>query len=291
MLFQLDTILQMGGNVVLKFVSILSVLLMLISITSFAARDEETVQAIWTFDEGDAVDTSGKEVNGTLVGEPEVVDGAMGKAFQFDGVDDGIKLPDSNGLNTGGPFMNRTIAAFFKCDDVTVTDQKQTIFEEGGRTRGIVVHVFDSKVYVGAWNRAEYQWAGAWPSADVESGVWYHIALVLRDTINEVQDDKFEMWLNGELIASEPGGQLFAHGDDTGIAHTNANAVFHDDDGSGTNIHYFGGIIDEVIVYNSAFVASDFADYADAIQSLTSVESQGKSTTTWGALKAQRIKK
>ena len=103
-----------------KYVSILSVLLILISITSFAARDEDTVQAIWTFDEGDAVDTSGKDVNGTLVGDPEVVDGAMGKAFQFDGVDDGIKLPDSNGLNTGGPFMNRTIAAFFKCDDVTV---------------------------------------------------------------------------------------------------------------------------------------------------------------------------
>lgn len=273
-----------------KYISILSVLLILISLASFAARDEATVQAIWTFDDGDAADSSGKEVNGTLVGEPEVVDGAMGKAFQFDGVDDGIKLPDSNGLNTGGPFMNRTIAAFFKCDDVTVTEQKQTIFEEGGRTRGIVVNVFDSKVYVGAWNRAEYQWAGAWPSADVESGVWYHVALVLRDSINEVQDDKFEMWLNGEMIASEPGGQLYAHADDCGIAHTNANAVFHDDDGAGTNIHYFGGIIDEVLVYNSAFDAADFEEYAEVIQTLTSVEPQGKYTTTWGALKAHRTK-
>lgn len=274
----------------IKYVSILSVLLILTSLASFAARDEDTAQAIWTFDDGDAADSSGKEVNGTLVGEPEVVDGAMGKAFQFDGVDDGIKLPDSNGLNTGGPFMNRTIAAFFKCDDVTVTDQKQTIMEEGGRTRGFVVHVFDSKVYVGGWNRAEYQWAGAWPSADVESGVWYHVALVLRDSINEVQDNKFEMWLNGEMIASEAGGQLFAHGDDTGIAHTNANAVFHDDDGSGTNIHYFGGIIDEVLVYNSAFDAADFEEYAEVIQTLTSVEPQGKYTTTWGALKAHRTK-
>ncbi len=272
-----------------KYLSIICVLLMLISFSIYAARDEATVQAIWTFDEGDAADASGKNVNGTLAGEPEVVDGIVGKALMFDGVDDGVKLPDSNGLNTGGPFINRTIAAFFKCTDVDITDHKQTIFEEGGRTRGFVINVFDGDVYVGAWNRAEYQWAGAWPSAKVESDRWYHVALVLRDTINEVQDNKFEMWLDGEMIASEPGGQLFAHGDDTGIAHTNANAVFHDDDGGGTNIHYFGGVIDEVIVYNSAFDASDFAEYADIIQEATSVEPQDKFTTTWGALKAQRI--
>ena len=273
-----------------KFISILSISLMLIAISIYAARDEATVQAIWTFDEGDAADTSGKDVNGTLAGEPEVVDGIVGKALQFDGVDDGVKLPDSNGLNTGGPFTDRTIAAYFKCSDVSITDHKQTIFDEGGRTRGFVVNVFDGQVYVGAWNRAEYQWAGAWPSAPVESDKWYHVALVLRNTTNAVEDDKFEMWLNGEMIASEPGGQLFAHGDDTGIAHTNANAVFHDDDGTGTNIHYFGGVIDEVIVYNSAFDADDFAEYAEVIQATTSVEPQGKFTTTWGTLKAQRTR-
>ncbi|MDE0318226.1 MAG: hypothetical protein OXM61_25370 [Candidatus Poribacteria bacterium] len=273
-----------------RFICILSVLLMLIALSIYAARDEETVRAIWTFDEGDAADTSGHDVNGTLAGEPEVVDGIVGKALKFDGVDDGVKLPDSNGLNTGGPFQNRTIAAYFNCSDVSITDHKQTIFDEGGRTRGFVVNVFDGKVYVGAWNRAEYQWAGAWPSAPVESDRWYHVALVIRDGSNAVEDDKFEMWLDGEMIASEPGGQLFAHGDNTGIAHTNQNAVFHDDDGAGTDIHFFGGIIDEVIVYNSAFDADDFAEYAEVIKATTSVEPQGKYTTTWGTLKAQRTR-
>lgn len=271
-----------------KFISIFSVLLMLIAVSVYAARDEATARAIWNFDEGNATDTSGNNVNGQLVGDPEVVDGIVGKAFQFDGEDDGIKLPDANGLNTGGPFTNRTIAAYFKCDDVSITDQKQTIFESGGRTRGFVVNVFEGHVYVGAWNRAEYQWAGAWPSAAVDSDRWYHVALVLRDTKNAVEADKFEMWLDGERIASEPGGQLFAHGDDIGIAHTNANAVFHDDDGAGTNIHYFGGTIDEVIVYNSAFDADDFAEYAEVIQAAASVEPQDKFTTTWGTLKTQR---
>lgn len=271
-----------------KWISVLSVFLMLLAITSFAARDEATVRAIWTFDEGDAADTSGHDVNGTFAGEPEVVDGIVGKALQFDGVDDGVKLPDSNGLNTGGPFMNRTIALYFKCTDVSVTEHKQTVFEEGGRTRGFVINVFDGQVYVGAWNRAEYQWQGAWPSATVESDKWYHVALVLRDGASAVEDDKFEMWLNGEKIASEPGGQLHAHGDNTGIAHTNQNAVFHDDEGSGTDIHFFGGAIDEVIVYNSAFDADDFSEFAEVIQAATSVEPVEKFTTTWGSLKAHR---
>ncbi len=272
----------------IKIFTVFSILLMLLSLSVYAQRDEETAQAIWTFDEGDATDTSGKNVNGTFVGDPEVVDGIVGKAVKFDGIDDGVKLPDSNGLNTGGPFTNRTITAFFNCSDVSITDHKQTIFEEGGRTRGLVLYVIGDKVYVGAWNRAEYQWAGAWPYADIESNRWYHVALVLRNGTNEVQDDIFEMWLDGEKIASEPGGQMFAHGDDTGIAHTNANVVFHDDDGAGTNIHYFGGIIDEVLVYNSPFDSNDFAEFASILQS-TNVEAQGKSTTTWGALKSQRM--
>ena len=114
---------------------------------------------------------------------------------------------------------------------------------------------------------------------------WYHVALVIRDADAAVEPGKFEMWLNGELIASEDGGALHGHGDDIGIGHVNANAVFHDEDGAGTNIHFFGGMIDEVIVYNSAFDAADFAEYVVAV---TSVQPQDKFTTTWAALKAQR---
>lgn len=273
-----------------RFIFLFSVLIMLVALTTYAAKDEATVEGVWNFDSGDATDTSGKGLNGNIVGDPEVVDGIVGTALLFDGVDDGVKLPDSVGINTLAQpnfYTDRTIAAYFNCTDVDITEQKQTIFEEGGRTRGLVLNVFDGQVYVAGWNRAEYQWAGAWPSAPVESGKWYHVALVIRDATNAVEPNKFEMWLNGELIASEDGGALFGHGDDIGIGHVNANAVFHDEDGAGTNIHYFGGIIDEVIVYNSAFDASDFAEYAAPV---VSVEPQDKFTTTWASIKAQRTR-
>ena len=54
------------------------------------------------------------------------------------------------------PTRNRTVVAFFNCDDVVVTDRKQTIYEEGGKTRGLVAYVYDGKAHVGEWNRAEY---------------------------------------------------------------------------------------------------------------------------------------
>lgn len=271
-----------------RFIFVLSVLLMFTAAVTYAARDEATIEGVWNFDNGDAADSSGKGLDGTIVGDPEVVDGIVGTALLFDGEDDGVKLPDSVGINTLAQpnfYTDRTIACYFNCTDVDSTEQKQTIYEEGGRTRGLVLNVFEGQVYVGGWNRAEYNWNGAFPSAPVESGVWYHIALVIREADAAVEPDKFEMWLNGELVASEDGGALYGHGDDIGIGHVNTNAVFHDEDGSGTDVHYFGGIIDEVIVYNSAFDEADFAEYMAAV---TSVEPQDKFTTTWASLKAQR---
>ena len=248
-----------------------------------AQRDENTVAGIWTFDDGTANDTSSQKLNGVVVGTPESVAGIANKALKFNGVSDGIKIPDSPRINITNIFTNRTIGALFNCDDVN-KGQKQVIFDDGGRTRGMIIYVFDGKVYVGAWNRAEYNWPGEWLSADIKSKTWCHVALVVRDAADKVEQDKFEMWLNGKLIEKADGGQLHPHGDDNGIGFVNQNAVYHDDGGNGSNIDWFGGIIDEVVVYGSAFDNADFANLAQPL----SVEPQGKFTTTWANLKVQR---
>lgn len=253
-----------------------------------AQRDEGTVAAIWDFNAGNAKDSSKKGVNGNFTGKPQAVDGIAGKALQFNGKSDGIKLPDSADINTGGPYTDRTVAALFNCDDVKIDDRKQVIFEEGGATRGLIIYVHGGKVYVGGWNRAEYNWNGAWPFAEVKSKRWYHVGLVIRDGAAKVESKKFEMWLDGKRIAQEKGGQLHAHSDDIGIGHLNQNTVYHDGTGAGaTDVDWFGGIIDEVLVYGSAFDEGDFAELASPL----SVEAQGKSTTTWGHLKAQRTER
>ena len=271
-----------------RFTFVFSVLLMFIAVATYAAKDEATAQGIWSLEDQDAADSSGNGLDGTIAGDPEVVDGIVGNALYFDGDDDGVKLPNSEGINTIAQpnfYTDRTIACYFNCEDVDITTHKQMIYEEGGQTRGFCLYVFDGQVYVGAWNRAEYNWDGAWPSVSIESGVWYHLALVLREADAAVEPDKFEMWLNGELVASEDGGALYGHGALIGIGHLNNDSVFHDEVIGGTDVHYFGGAIDEVIVYNSAFDESDFAEYANAV---VSVEPQEKFTTTWANLKAHR---
>ncbi|MHC4537941.1 MAG: hypothetical protein ACYS6K_28765 [Planctomycetota bacterium] len=84
-------------------------------------------------------DDSANDLEGTIVGDPQVVAGIRGDALQFDGVDDGVTIPDSQYINvTDGPWPNRTIIAVFNCADVD-KPEKQTVFEEGGRTRGLTI--------------------------------------------------------------------------------------------------------------------------------------------------------
>lgn len=252
---------------------------------SFAGFDPANAKpaAVWTFDGGNAKDSSGKNINGNFVGKPKAVGGIVKKALKFNGSKDGIRFPDSADINTGGPYTNRTVVAFFNCDDVDVKDHKQTIFEEGGKTRGLVIYVYDGKAYVGGWNRAEYNWPGAWPSVKVESKKWYHLGLVIRDAKDKVEKGKFEMWVNGSLVAKEKGGQLHAHGDDIGVGYVNQNAVFHDEKGgAGSDVDHFAGLIDEVGVYGKALVAADFQDLTTAL----SVDHNDKVAVTWGKIKS-----
>jgi hypothetical protein len=205
-------------------------------------------------------------VGGTNVpDDPEIVAGIRGAALQFDGVDDGIQIPDSDFINVNaGPFANRTVVAMFKCDDVDKPG-KQTVFEEGGTTRGIAIYVSEGLVYGAAWNRAEYNWDGVWLSVPVESGNWYGVAVVIRDGAEAVEDDKFEMWVNGQLVAKAPGGRIHNHGDDGGIGYTNQNAVFHDGNASPATGHYFEGAIDEIWILNVALTATELGGFAGKI--------------------------
>ena len=250
------------------FVSL--ILVLSIAGNAMAQIDPATVDTghVYLFDDvsgGQLQDDSANSNTGTIVGDPQVVAGLKGNALQFDGVDDGINIPDSQFINTtNGPFPNRTVIAVFKCDDVT-KQEKQTVFEEGGRTRGLTIYVFDGEVYVGGWNRAEYDWnPGSWISTPINSNQWYAVTFVIRDGAEAVEDDKFEMWMDGNLIGKAPGGQIHNHSNDNSIGYTIENNVFHDDDGSGSG-WYFGGMIDEVWILNAALTETELGAFVGKV--------------------------
>ena len=247
---------------------------------SFAKINPEDVEKghVYLFEDikGKTVkDSSKSDFDATIRGAPKSVKGINGKALQFDGKSDTIHIPDSPNINSGGPWTNRTIKVVFNCSDVSKS-KKQNMYEEGGRTRGLCVYVFKGELYIGGWNRAEYNWAGAWISTPIKSNRWYEVALILRDTKGAVEKDKFEMWLDGKLIGKEPGGQLHGHGDDIAIGSVIQNTVFHDEDGSGDGF-FFEGLIDEVWILNEALTADDLK--------VRTVEPMDKLTITWGTIK------
>ena len=251
-----------------------------------AMIDPGTVIAAWHFDEGEGKvirDTEGKRISGVVMGTGEWVDGLFGKALRFNGRDTYVAIADSIHINLGGPFTNRTIAAAFNCDDVSITARKQVIFEEGGWLRGFSIYVYDRRLYVGGWNRREYNWDGSWLSVPIDSNNWYHVALVLRDAVDAVRPDRFEMWFGGNLVDKAPGGQLYEHPEDTAIGAIDFNTVFHDEVAEIMNAHYFAGAIDEVCLYNAALAQDDILELAGPL----AVGPARKSVSTWAAIKGQ----
>jgi hypothetical protein len=237
-------------------------------------------------------DDSANDNIGTTNGEPAVVPGLSGNALKLDGVDDYVAIPNTEFINAGGPWPNRTVIAKFNCADVSKLDDtgapaKQCIYEEGGATRGFVIYVFDGQVYVGGWNRdaTQVDWnPGSWISAPIGSNEWHAVAFVLREGgTAEVEPDKFEMWLDGDLVGKAEGSQIYGHTAGVGIGAVNGDTVFHDEVGPSTTLGFFyEGIVDEVWILNDALSGADLGAIA------TSVEPADRLTSTWGAMKALR---
>ncbi len=156
----------------------------------------------------DLPDVSANNNNGNLIGSPQTVPGLNGEALQFNGTSDGVHLPDATTINTS-THQNKTVIAVFNCADVTKTS-KQIVYEEGGSTRGLTIYVHEGLAYAGAWNRGDYSpdFLGTWLSAPIGSNEWHVVAGVLRDAGAGLEDDKFEMWMDGVLVAKGPGGEL-----------------------------------------------------------------------------------
>jgi len=193
-----------------------------------------------------------------IVGAPQLVTGLTGQALLLDGVDDAVHVLDAATINTS-THQNRTVIAVFNCADVSKST-KQTIYDEGGDTRGLSIYVHEGLLYVGGWNKSDYtpQWnPGTWISTPIGSNEWHAVALVLRNGGAGQADDRFEMWLDGKLIGRGPGGELRSRTNDGGIGYSNSQVVFHDGNGGAGN--YFEGMIDEVWILSDALTQEQLA--------------------------------
>ena len=208
----------------------------------------------------DVPDDSPNGNTANLIGNPQVVDGIKSNALQFDGVDDGVHIPDSAMINLS-THQNHTVVAVFKCDDVAKTD-KQVVYDEGGTTRGLTIYVHEGLVYAGGCNLSDYtpEWTGTFLSAPISANTWVAVAMIVRDGTAAQEDDKFEMWVNGGLIGKGPGAELRSRSNDCAMGYHNSQVKFHDGNVSATG-SYFQGAIDEVWIINQALTQVELSQW------------------------------
>ncbi|MFH1718816.1 MAG: LamG domain-containing protein, partial [Planctomycetota bacterium] len=212
----------------------------------------------------DVPDDSANNNTANLIGSPQVVDGLKGKALQFNGTSDGVHVPDAATVNLSTQ-QNRTVVAIFNCADVAKSE-KQCVYDEGGTTRGLTIYVHEGLVYAGGWNLSDYtpEWTGTFLSAPISSNSWYAVAMVVRDGGAAQEDDKFEMWMDGRLIAKGPGAELRSRSNDCGIGYHNSQVKFHDGNVSATG-SYFEGMIDEVWILGAALTEIDLGTFVGKV--------------------------
>jgi len=184
-------------------------------------------------------------------------------ALEFNGSDN-VRIGSSSDINSG-IHDQRTIEAWFNTNNKN-SGSRQVIFEEGGTTRGLNIYIVSGKLYVGGWNRRsnESNWTpGTWlNTTSFESNEWHHVALTLNGG-SSVSTNAIKFYLNGSLISSGSGSQLWGH-NPANIGRTISGSRYHNGTGNG---YSFNGEIDEVRIWNVERSASQIAAKKDTILS------------------------
>lgn len=250
--------------------------------SSDAGIDPRDVAGLWLFDrEGDeAEDLSGNGNNGSLVNNPEWVEGKFGKALEFDG-NNYVSVPTSDSLcmteEVTVMFWVRTEKEMVDMwnDRQIIVGKHYTEYEVGIYMDG-QIHTYTSD---GAGNYDEgimTSISGKLPSGEAtwELGKWYHIAW----TLNGSQEVAY---VNGIKLGE----------------HTKANAETK----PGANPLEIGqrvggslrltGAVDEVIVLNVALEEEDImlaaTDGLERALGMTAVSAAGKLAVSWGDVKTR----
>lgn len=208
--------------------------------------DQELV-AYYSFDYGiddTAIcnDLSGNQNNGKIYGSIKSAEGVRSeylfdKALVFNGFDSYVHINDSKDINLG-IHQGRTICLWFNVREKSKAYNKQVIYKEGGTDSGINVYIDNGILYAGGWNikKSESGWEGTYiKTADIENGKWHHVAVTLFGD-KDIQDGAFSLFIDGSLIGSGRGSQLWSHKGNILLGANLDGTRFHDEEHPGGKI-------------------------------------------------------
>ncbi|MEE4210140.1 MAG: flagellin [Parvularcula sp.] len=171
----------------------------------------------------------------------------------------GTLVPTQAGVNTGGPFTEKTFGIAFETgSDI---NSLQVLYEQGGGIRGMNISIENGNLQFGAYNQPMDGGSGNWGYFEVEAALEantrYTAQLVLDG--DPAYGGELRTYLDGMLIQTVSGvGILYNHGDPGAIGRINGSAVIN-----GVGVSYsaataFQGSIDKVVQYNTVYDAAAF---------------------------------
>ncbi|MBM4024420.1 MAG: hypothetical protein FJ280_03315 [Planctomycetes bacterium] len=198
--------------------------------------------AWWAFDEGSgttARDGSGRGNDGTLVNGPVWVDGKLGKALQFDGVNDYVQVPHSPGLipTTG----KATVAVWINAQRHTGPGGGtwQGILAKGGAPRLYNLYTHANRV-IHFSTGVSGAYMGSTSTGQVPLNEWVHVAVVV--------DGRHRYYLNGEPAGVAAEGASVPTG---GTANLTIGLT------TSGEANYFLGTIDDPRIYDVPLTAQE----------------------------------
>src|SRR4030042_1681906 len=215
------------------------VLVLSVSLTSVARAADPDLVGWWRFDDGSGTtvtDFSGYGNNGTLRGDPQWVTGKLGKALEFDGVDDFVEVPHAEILTADNEV---TVMAWISTEryDEPNGEAWQGILSKSNDPRSY-------SFYTEASGTLHFSAAGYGPlsTPDVPLNEWVHVC-------GMVIGGQVAFYINGETAGLSGSGVILP-----GAADTATFVIGRTSEGATRS---FLGMIDDVRIYRRALTQAE----------------------------------
>jgi len=251
-----------------------------------AKLDEKTIAGMWTFEEGkgeEVKDLSENGSDGVFVGDLKWAKGKFGGGLEFNGADTWVKIgtkgdadslaaldfKDSKGFSIHA-WVYAAAAPNGKCviwKGLGCSTWSQFLLGTGAHENG--ANSAQASFHIRTGNGGARLEVLGDPLPEKE---WVHLVGVW-------DSDKLHVYVNGKLQNSA---------DAPGAPWASPEEVYMGaDPGCGKRCQW-NGIMDEIAIFNVALSEDDVKSLGSGIEGALAVDAAGKTTTTWGKLKATK---
>ena len=252
----------------------------------------------WTFDRQDIVGKTAKDIwgenDGTIVGSPKIVVGRVKDALEFDGSDDYVNLTNLGnfGSQIGASTFEAWVKTDFKKDWMTLfkvigRDCTGWGMDFSGSAHPVKVPFVRDSINLYIRHKVgerECSTSNAGRGFPISDGEWHHIIYVHELYVDETGREwrRKVIYIDGERHVLNK----FTNTPKASFVPFRESVYLGAGNNRGGAERFFGGIIDEVRIYNRPLTDAEILQNFESKTGL-SVEPAQKLPTVWGALKTK----